>query len=96
MREATTNSPLPLPCPNTRSRHPMTAIIDARTGQRSLSITFSDGYTREFDYVWLRDNATEARHPNGQMGKCLRFDPNRFDNHPVKIEDQDIKLRQLL
>lgn len=44
----------------------MTAIIASVAGERSLSLTWSDGLTREFAYIWLRDNAREVRHANGQ------------------------------
>lgn len=44
----------------------MTAIISTRTGDDGLSMTWADGHSQHFAYVWLRDNAREARHRNGQ------------------------------
>ncbi len=41
-------------------------LTQATPRETALSLTWDDGRTHDFHYVWLRDNAPENRHENGQ------------------------------
>jgi len=43
-----------------------THIVNFSFDQHSLKIGWGDGHNSTFHYVWLRDNAPENRHANGQ------------------------------
>ena len=43
-----------------------TTIVNHQIGAETLEIVWGDGHHSTFHYMWLRDNAPENRHANGQ------------------------------
>ena len=43
-----------------------TTIISHDAGKETLRISWADGHESTYHYMWLRDNASENRHANGQ------------------------------
>lgn len=41
----------------------MGQLASLRMGSRSLNVTWSDGHSSTFHYLWLRDNSPQLRHP---------------------------------
>jgi gamma-butyrobetaine dioxygenase len=59
--------------------------------ERALNITWADGSSHQFHYIWLRDNcpSPESRHPNGQRILETASIPADIQPRSVKLTEAD-------
>ena len=70
---------------------PETVLYQSHPGH--IDLTWPDGTTRSFLYVWLRDNCPTARHSNGQ--KSLETSSIPFDIAPEHISVNELGVLEI-